>query len=629
MSKSRKTRNKAGQKPAANHNHSTKPNDAQTPEVSPETEAVMTAAPDASVTESVASENVVKENTPEAVSTEAVSEKTDPVEAAPVPNNAPDKAQAWKDKAAELSEKARTAGKTAWEKSCVFSREAWSKSRVLGKEAWEKGRVLGQKGCAAAAKAWKSARDAGEAAWAKSSDMTAGGWDAVAKVRKKIARHPVSPLLYLTLLSIMIGITSFHGMYTRAYVLNVNGEDVGIVANEEELDEIRGNLESRVSGILGEAYDYDAQVSLTPVYTTPEALSDTAEVEDTLFDGVGALMEAYAISVDGEELGYAATKDELYQMLDEIAQDYLTEDAVHYEFMEDVQIYPVELPSNSEFNLESIYNTLTNLEVEEAVYVVEKGDTFNAIAYSLDMMPNELSLLNPDVMVDKLWVGQELVIQQAVPYLSVQVVTDETYEEVIESPVEYVETADLYVGTTKVKEQGHDGLALVNAQVTYINGAEVEREIIASTTLEEATTTYIYTGTTPRPVTASTGSYIWPVRGSITSRFGYRTLYGRGDYHLGLDIACPYGTTVKAADGGTVIKSGWSGSYGKLVAIRHDNGVVTYYAHNSSLLVSVGQKVYQGQAIARVGMTGSATGYHCHFEVRINGTSVNPLNYLR
>ena len=95
MSKSRKTRNKAGQKPAANHNHSTKPNDAQTPEVSPETEAVMTAAPDASVTESVASENVVKGNTAEAVSTEAVSEKTDPVEAAPVPNNAPDKAQAW------------------------------------------------------------------------------------------------------------------------------------------------------------------------------------------------------------------------------------------------------------------------------------------------------------------------------------------------------------------------------------------------------------------------------------------------------------------------------------------------------------------------------------------------------
>ena len=69
--------------------------------------------------------------------------------------------------------------------------------------------------------------------------------------------------------------------------------------------------------------------------------------------------------------------------------------------------------------------------------------------------------------------------------------------------------------------------------------------------------------------------------------------------------------------------------YGNLVAIRHDNGYVTYYAHNSSILVSVGQKVYQGQIIAKAGMTGNASGPHCHFEVRINNTSVNPRNYLR
>ena len=65
-----------------------------------------------------------------------------------------------------------------------------------------------------------------------------------------------------------------------------------------------------------------------------------------------------------------------------------------------------------------------------------------------------------------------------------------------------------------------------------------------------------------------------------------------------------------------------------LVAIRHDNGIVTYYGHNSSVLVSVGQKVYQGQIIARAGSTGNSSGNHCHFEVRVNGTSVNPRNYL-
>ena len=235
---------------------------------------------------------------------------------------------------------------------------------------------------------------------------------------------------------------------------------------------------------------------------------------------------------------------------------------------------------------------------------------------------------SPDVIVNQLWVDQELVIQQEVPRLSVRVLTSETYEEVIPSPVEYIETADLYVGETKIQQQGEDGLARINAQVTYVNNVELDREILQSETIKDATTTYTYTGTTPRPVTASNGYFIWPVRGTITSNFGGRNLWGSYDFHLGLDIAVPYGTGIKAADGGTVIKAGWSGSYGNLVAIRHDNGIVTYYGHNSSLLVSVGDKVYQGQIIARAGSTGNSSGNHCHFEVRVNNTSVNPRNYL-
>ena len=347
-----------------------------------------------------------------------------------------------------------------------------------------------------------------------------------------------------------------------------------------------------------------------------------------LFEDVGALVQAYGLRVDGVELGCAATEQDLQALLDEAAQPYLTENTISYEFVEDVEIYPVELPSNTQYDLESIRETLSVMRVEQSTYVVKKGDTFNAIAYSLGMYPNELSILNPDVIVDKIWVDQELVIQEAVPFLSVQNFTDETYEEVIASPVEYIETADLYVGDTKVKEQGEDGLALVNAKVTYVNGVEVDREVVSSETLVEPTTTYSYTGTTPRPVTASNGYFIWPVRGTITSNFGGRNLWGSYDFHLGLDIACRTGTSIKAADGGTVIKSGWSGSYGKLVAIRHDNGYVTYYAHNSELLVSVGDKVYQGQVIARAGSTGNSSGPHCHFEVRINNTSVNPRNYL-
>ena len=484
-----------------------------------------------------------------------------------------------------------------------------------------------------AAQAAKTVGKAAGAVWERTCDATADGWDAVgravAKVRSVVDRHPISPLFYVTLLVICLGYGIFQGNYILAYAMEVNGQEVAVVASEDEKDAIVSNIESRASDILGEQYDYSAEVSLTPVYVTPDELSDTAQVEDALFEDVGAWMTAYGLRVDGQELGRAATEGELYQLLDEVAQPYLTADTVSYEFVEDVEVYPIEMPSNSKFDVEPIREILHQLEVEQAVYVVKKGDTFNAIAYSLGMMPNELSVLNPDVIVDKLWVDQELVIQQAVPYLSVMNITDETYEEVIPSPVEYIETADLYVGDTKVKEQGEDGLALVNARVTYVNGEEEEREVIQSTTLQEATTTYSYTGTTPRPKTASTGTYKWPVRGRITSYFGRRNVSVGSSNHLGIDIAVPYGTTVKAADGGTVITAGWQGTYGKLVAIRHDNGNVTYYAHNSSILVSVGQKVYQGQAIARAGSTGRSTGNHCHFEIRINGTSVNPLNYLR
>lgn len=463
-------------------------------------------------------------------------------------------------------------------------------------------------------------------------DLTAGARERVGnllgRVRAVVAHHPISPLLYVTLIAVFIGVSAFQGTYARAYVLEVDGQEIGVVSSLDEVDAIVSNVESRATDILGERYDYDAAISTTEVFATPDDLSDAAQMEDVLFENVGAVIQAYGLRVDGVELGYARTEADLNNLLDEAAQPYLSKDTINYRFVENVEVYPIELPANTQFDLEPIRATLAEMRVEQSVYVVKKGDTFNAIAYSLDMMPDELSVLNPDVMVDKIWVDQELIIQEAVPYLSVEMVADETYEDVIASPVEYIETPDLYVGDTKVKEQGEDGLALVNAHVTYVNGVEVEREILASETLKEATTTYTYTGTTPRPITASNGYFIWPVRGTITSNFGGRNLWGRYDFHLGLDIACPTGTTIKAADGGTVIKAGWSGSYGKLVAIRHDNGYITYYAHNSSILVSVGEKVYQGQAIARAGMTGNASGPHCHFEVRINGTSVNPRNYL-
>ena len=115
-----------------------------------------------------------------------------------------------------------------------------------------------------------------------------------------------------------------------------------------------------------------------------------------------------------------------------------------------------------------------------------------------------------------------------------------------------------------------------------------------------------------------------PVSGVLTSRYGYR--WGRT--HTGIDIGAPTGTSIKAASSGTVTFAGWKGSLGNLVVLSHGNGIQTYYGHCSKLLVSAGQKVSAGQLIAKVGSTGRSTGSHLHFEIRVNGSSINPQGYI-
>lgn len=125
--------------------------------------------------------------------------------------------------------------------------------------------------------------------------------------------------------------------------------------------------------------------------------------------------------------------------------------------------------------------------------------------------------------------------------------------------------------------------------------------------------------------------YIWPLHGRITSYYGRRNLgMGTSNFHRGIDIAAPSGTTITAARSGTVTFAGWSTSgYGNLVKIRHAGGDETWYAHHSRILVSVGQYVRQGEPIALVGSTGISTGPHLHFELYEAGRAVDPLTHLR
>ncbi|MBD2502682.1 murein hydrolase activator EnvC family protein [Anabaena azotica] len=127
-----------------------------------------------------------------------------------------------------------------------------------------------------------------------------------------------------------------------------------------------------------------------------------------------------------------------------------------------------------------------------------------------------------------------------------------------------------------------------------------------------------------------TGLFALPSSAPTSSPFGWRVhpILGYRRFHAGLDFAASYGSTIRAADSGTVIMAGWYGGYGRTVIISHGGGVTTLYGHASELYVSEGQTVQKGQAIAAVGSTGLSTGPHLHFEVRRNGTPVNPADYL-
>ena len=208
-------------------------------------------------------------------------------------------------------------------------------------------------------------------------------------------------------------------------------------------------------------------------------------------------------------------------------------------------------------------------------------------------------------------------------------IEESTYISVIPFETITYSDPDLYAGETSVITEGRDGVRRVTEILEYSGDELSAVTAVSSTIIAKPVAETVAVGTLERPKTASCGTYIWPAEGVLSSHFGRRKTDVGSSNHQGIDIAGDKGDSIYAADGGEVILADRSVSgYGLLVQILHDNGDVTYYAHNSEVLVAVGERVCQGQEIAKMGSTGVSSGVHCHFEIRIDGVPVNPTKHL-
>ena len=221
--------------------------------------------------------------------------------------------------------------------------------------------------------------------------------------------------------------------------------------------------------------------------------------------------------------------------------------------------------------------------------------------------------------------GDMVCIKSTVEPVSVRMVEEGKMKEVIEYETIKKKSDEYYQGDTRIEQEGKNGVQIFEGRLTKVAGEVVDRKEVSTSVIRDKQDKIILIGTKERPKTAPTGTYAMPLEYyTVTSEFGQR--WGR--LHAGIDLADPTGTTIYASDGGTVIRASYFGGYGNCVEIDHENGRVTRYGHCSALLVSEGDKVYQGQPIALVGSTGNSTGPHLHFEIILDGVQHNPREFV-
>ena len=382
--------------------------------------------------------------------------------------------------------------------------------------------------------------------------------------------------------------------YSYAY----NGRTLGIVREQKDVLDVLNLVSEELTQEYGlkVAISGDSDITFTPVLSFKKEI-DNPDAVLKKFTYMGDIQtKAYGFFVNGIRIGTVQSEEIGNSIVQAIIKKYVGDDEDKYEY--------VGINENVRITEEDTQLSKINSK-NSMIKIIEQGTT------------NEYRTTDEN--------GNETVVKEEVPIMTVKTIGEETFTEVLEYEEEVIESDDYYEGDEFVTQWGSEGKQVVTSRVTRINGEVTEREDLSTEVIIEPVNTIRIKGTKEKPPTAGTGTFILPVNGGVdTSSFGWR--WGR--MHEGIDIGAATGTPIYAADGGTVVTAGWYGGYGLCVDIDHGNGYMTRYGHCSSIYVSVGEQVFQGQNIAAVGSTGWSTGPHCHFEIRIDGVAYNPLDFL-
>lgn len=407
----------------------------------------------------------------------------------------------------------------------------------------------------------------------------------------------------------------------------VNDRYLGSVASQAVYEQAADMAEQQAGRCLGQVYNLKFIPHFTLGVVRKDELVSASDMSALLFSQINEIQNLYVVYVNGTIMG--AVLD------DKPVRDFLQQNLAKYntgtpnttvKYAQDISIELKSIDLKYYLDSDSLITKLSSYTTQAKTYTVKPGEALSQIALDNNMRLSQLLQINPEIDQNNIKAGQVIYLTRSVPVLSVDVVRLVTYTQSIPYNTVKQNSASLYTNQTKVKVAGSNGQAKLTAYVSYRDGVEYSRDIVSREVVKQPVDKVVLIGTKALPAKAATGKFRWPTSGIITSPYGYR----HGEFHTGMDIANKRGTPIYAADGGTVVLvKSLSYSYGNYIVIDHGNGYKTLYGHNSIVLVTIGQKVAKGQLIAKMGATGRATGSHCHFEIIKDGSTVNPMLYLR